>query len=1342
LSTAPSVLTPYLPRIAVSWLAESPDSVTRQVEGTVVFVDVSGFTKLTDRLAARGKAGAEEITDVIGTVFGGLLEIANSYGADLLKWGGDAVLLLFGGPDSAERSTRAAVLMSRSMAKVGRLKTSAGKVSLDVSISAHSDAFDFYLLGDRHKELILTGPSATTVARLEAIAESGEVVASPETASRLDPRVLGVAKGTGVLVSGLPEADTAATTSLSEGGVLDVASLLPAGSMKHLLSVAESGVGDDGEHRQATVAFLEYSGIDALSQVGGPEAVAAALGPIISKVEAVAEENGVSFHETDIGADGGKIVVVGGVPQVRGNDAERVLRAVHEVVADHPPDSPIRLRAGVNAGGVFVFTHDFAVAGRRIFAITGDAMNIAARVMAHADHGHVIATEALLTRTRNPFETEPLPPFKVKGKPEPVVAFRIGDLLSAPREESVDVLPFVGRERELTEIVDRAISAESGSGSMVDIIGPSGIGKTRLISEAIDRSNLATFRVVCHEYESTIAYLPWRRILRRLFHLSDKSKDAAASELRNLVRQCAPDMEELLPLVADVVDVPVPSTRQVEELNPRFRRRRLEQFVVRLLRSYVSDPCAIVIEDAHFIDETSAGLLARISDEAGTLPLLLICSRDGGTSIREPQSSGQSSTGYLSLDLGPLDQRSMIQLARVDGGLIDAGRVLAASTLTSIVERAGGNPLFLRELLRTASGSGGVDALPESIEPLLVAQIDRLPPLDRHALRAASVLGTRFDPELLQDLLGPGTDVSDSVWSRLSGFVHPDSNGPDSTRWSFAHTLMRDAAYEGLPFKRRREMHARAAESIEKRASAPDEAVEVLSLHWLHAENYEQAWRCARIAGDRAQALWANSDAATFYERAFEAGRRLRLPSAEIRSVTEALGDAYEVTANYGSARDAYSKSRRLCESDVDRARVLRKIGVLHERQGRYPSALACYSRGRRMLKGNNRAAATERSELDLASAGIRDRQGRYDECVRFATEAAKQARSADHPSGLAHALYLQHMMSVYLGDPSDQLAHDALAIFEGIGDLVGQGNVLNNLGISAYYRGDWSEALEFYERSADVRLRSGDVVGAATEENNVGEVLSDQGKLDDARSLFESARAEWLAAGYKVGIAFATSNLGRLAARTGNTEVGHRLLEEALAEFKEINSPIFIAETELRLAECGVLQGGFSSAAAASTRLLESTRGRAGFELIEVAAYRLLACSRLLNLDSATVVPTTNCGSAAQDSRQMLDLSIERCAAMGATYDLAVGLATRAALARTTRGGNGPGSVGRSEPADKDASRADEIFSRLGVEQAVITWSNPATGRPLFAIAVPGLDRDRSSPIGEMKTVSETARS
>ena len=170
---------------------------------------------------------------------------------------------------------------------------------------------------------------------------------------------------------------------------------------------------------------------------------------------------------------------------------------------------------------------------------------------------------------------------------------------------------------------------------------------------------------------------------------------------------------------------------------------------------------------------------------------------------------------------------------------------------------------------------------------------------------AAAVLGAQFDAGLLQRAAGRRGHA------RRDGLVPAQRlHRPDGHRPAFrARAQCETRAYEGLSFRRRKELHGRAAAAIEARTATPEEAAELLSLHWLHAEGYEQAWHYSRLAGERARSLWANADAATFYARALEAARRMRtLPSSEVSAVAEALGDACELTGNYDSSRQAYSR--------------------------------------------------------------------------------------------------------------------------------------------------------------------------------------------------------------------------------------------------------------------------------------------------------------------------------------------------------------------------------------------------------------------------------------------------
>ncbi|MGH8895235.1 MAG: adenylate/guanylate cyclase domain-containing protein, partial [Actinomycetes bacterium] len=184
-------LRPYVPDLLGSWQPTAGDNRHMRVPGSLAFVDISGFTRLTERLARRGKVGAEEMSDLLNATFAALLEDALAEGADLVKWGGDAVLLLFRGTDHAGRACRAAFDMRATLRTVGTLRTSAGTVTLRMSVGVHSGDFDFYLVGDpdRHRELLVVGPEASTTARMESVATAGQVIVSDRTAVLL-PRLV------------------------------------------------------------------------------------------------------------------------------------------------------------------------------------------------------------------------------------------------------------------------------------------------------------------------------------------------------------------------------------------------------------------------------------------------------------------------------------------------------------------------------------------------------------------------------------------------------------------------------------------------------------------------------------------------------------------------------------------------------------------------------------------------------------------------------------------------------------------------------------------------------------------------------------------------------------------------------------------------------------------------------------------------------------------------------------------------------------------------------------------------------------------------------------------------
>ena len=322
---------------------------------------------------------------------------------------------------------------------------------------------------------------------------------------------------------------------------------------------------------------------------------------------------------------------------------------------------------------------------------------------------------------------------------------------------------------ELHELLGRASAIAGGTGSVVEIVGAPGIGKSRLVSEAIDRWSLDTLRVACEQYGSATPYLAFRHVFRRLLGgASDAANDIVVAELRRVVHAFLPDLEPFLPLLADIVDVPLPSTREVNELEPRFRRTRLEQSAVKLMGLFISGPSALVLEDAHAIDEASASLLRRVVGETDSLPLLVVLTRGPETPLDLPESSDR-----LVIELEPL---GVDVAARLAGG--GSGPVLAPTQVAAIVERANGSPMFLRELLRAAGEAGSVEGLPDSLEPLLAAQIDLLSPSDRQVLRAAAVLGGHFDPDILHELLEDAITVDEHCMGPAPRLRRPDCRRP------------------------------------------------------------------------------------------------------------------------------------------------------------------------------------------------------------------------------------------------------------------------------------------------------------------------------------------------------------------------------------------------------------------------------------------------------------------------------------------------------------------------------------------------------------------------------------
>jgi class 3 adenylate cyclase len=681
--TARSRSDSYVPRMLLGRLARPEDELVETLEGTMVFADVSGFTRLSERLARKGKEGAEYLVDAINACFSALLADAYGRGGSLLKFGGDAMLLWYAGHEHALRACAAASEMRRTLRDVGRIRAGASEVVLRMSVGVHSGRYAMFLVGGSHRELLIGGSGTSVVVEMEGLASAGQILLSADTAALLPRGCLGEAIGSGRLLARAPAASEWTQTEQPTVPAEDaIAACLPDIVRPHLL-----GGHAAPEHRTASVAFLQFTGLDRLIGQDGAEAAGHQLDRLVRVVQEACDRYEVCFLDSDIAADGAKIRLSAGAPRVVGDDEERMLLALRQIVE---AQLPLPVKIGVNRGPVF--TGEVGPEYRRWYAVMGDTVNLAARVMGKAAAGHVYATRDVVRQVEGRFRVVALEPFAVKGKVRPVHAWDVGaPVRSAANGASRPQLPLIGRDRELEILVGAVGAARRGSGTLIELVGETGSGKSRLLAEArAAGEGMRLLRSTCEVVTRETPYFPWRELLRQLLGAEwDDPEERVRERLIAEIRRSQPDLVPWLPLIAIVVDVDVPSTTEVDQLAAEARAAKLREVVLRFLGRALVVPTIVEVEHAHLMDAASAALFEALASELNTSSWIVLATRRD-----ELRGLSQSGNAHLRIELGPLSREDVHALALATP---EASEV-PPHVLELAVERSGGSPEFLLDL--------------------------------------------------------------------------------------------------------------------------------------------------------------------------------------------------------------------------------------------------------------------------------------------------------------------------------------------------------------------------------------------------------------------------------------------------------------------------------------------------------------------------------------------------------------------------------------------------------------------------------------------------------------------
>lgn len=1282
--------------------------------GSVLFADISGFTPLTAALAQElgVQRGAEEVLNQINPVYEALIAELHRYGGSVMGFAGDSIICWLDG-DDGWRGVACGLAMQVAMRRFATVLTPAGTpVNLAIKVAVTAGPARRFVVGDPEIQLIdvLAGRTLDHVASAEKMADKGDVVVGEEVVAALGDRL-----------------DVAAWRQESNGkrfAVVHGLSSLPGPSPNPPLppnSLSEEQARSWAlrpvyrrmqtagtflaELRPTVALFLKFTGID----YDNDDEAGQKLDRFVRWLQATVQKQEGFLIQLTMGDKGSFAYASFGAPLAHDDDSLRAVAAALELRQPPPELSFIRdVQIGISRGRVWVGecgARDGAGSPRFTYGVMGNEVNMAARLMGKAEPGQILVRRRIAEEAQIAFQFRQLGLITVKGGAEPIpVAEVIGRQQGSALQSTQYELPLVGRDADLAQLERLLDSALVGHGQIVTLQGATGMGKSHLMSVLQQVASAIGFQVASGTSQrifQSATYWPWQQALRQLLGLAAEAGPEMLPRQAEIVTQTLiqmnPEWEVRVPLLSDVLGLPLVDNPTTAAFDPRQRQETLFAFVREVIVTWSrSQPLLLVFENSHWMDDTSRLLLESLAQVSRDAAIMIVAIVRPAAETDEQSEALVGLRAHRNHHLLQLAELSADGVGQLVTNLLGGPPSLLARLL--IEAKAQGNPFFTRELvdalresnqlihqdgewvlsesmidaLRTANAlvrEGGTWVLaqaadlstvtlgiPDSIHGVILARLDRLPDSHKPTIKVASVIGYSFELGLVAQVhpAHPGTAQLRRQANTLEErdfIVHDfsltdwqsDAEGNNGhSRYTFRQQATQEVSYETLLFTQRRDLHRNLAELLEKQS--PD-AIDQIAYHAYLGEDWARSMRFHLLAGVNDKKLFANMQSMDHFRKALASAERL--PPAETLSERQAIhAELGQLLLTIGQRDTAIQHLRSALEmagelGDLEaQAAACRWLARAHELRGEYQPALEWIDQGLAFLGDRLTPSSLE---LRLLGGLIYSRQGEYRKASQQALASLLAAEELREPSIVARAHSLMGTIDRLRGHLEMAAKHfeEARTIYRELGDLQGQAVAQNSLANALFDVGLWSEADRYYQEAGRIFSQLGIVYNRLMVDNNLGGIALNQGRLDDALLFYRRALRSLEQIGGSLWVMGVLNlNLGATHVRRGETAVGFEYLERSRELFVRTQVHGLLPEMHRRLAEAHLSLGATTEA----HREAETS--------LEIAEELSMMGEQGLTLRTLAVIAAES--GRDDDARSLLDRSIELLTEVGDDYGLA----------------------------------------------------------------------------------------